>query len=251
MAGDDERRGAEGVGRAGEGADVARAGRPVEDDDRTVRPRGVLEPGDAVVGHLDDGDQLGAVLAAAEPGVQLGGEEHPLAVGRRPEVVGPGGRRAVRAQQRPDGPALLDRAGDRADALHEELAAAVPLGAVGQQRLPLLEARVLAGDAEVGASRGGPGGRVVLGRGVVLLAELLARLGREPVAEDGAEGVVGLVLEAAREEPVALEAHRLAVEAGAVDARPVGARARLEGAREGQAALVVGRRAAGPCPRAA
>ncbi len=108
-----------------------------------------VEPGHPVVGHLDDGDELGAVLATAEPGVQLGGEEHALGVGAGPEVVGPGGRRTVRAQQGAYGPALLDRPGDRSDALHEELTAAVPLGAVGEERLPLLEAGVLAGDAEV------------------------------------------------------------------------------------------------------
>ena len=78
-----------------------------------------------------------------------GDEQHPLGVGRRPQVVGPGGGGAVGAQQGAHGPALLDGPGDRPDALHQELTVAVALGAVGQQRLPLLEARVLPGDPQL------------------------------------------------------------------------------------------------------
>ena len=47
------------------------------------------------------------------------------------------------------------------------------------------------------------------------LLEALAGLGRQPVAEHGAVGVVGLVLQAAREQAVAAELDRLAVEPGA------------------------------------
>ena len=50
-----------------------------------------------------------------------------------------------------------------------------------------------------------PVGGVAVGGLVVRLLELLAPAGREPVAEDGAVGVVGLVLEGAREQPVAAE----------------------------------------------
>ena len=73
----------------------------------------------------------------------------------------------------------------------------------------------------------------------MLLGELLAGLGGDAVAEDGAVGVVGLVLEAAREQAVALEVDRLAVEAEAVDGGPVGPAAVDEGAGEGEAALQV------------
>ena len=50
-----------------------------------------------------------------------------------------------------------------------------------------------------------PPRREVVGHLGLRLVELLAGLGREPVGEDGADGVVGLVLEAPREQPVSLE----------------------------------------------
>ena len=67
---------------------------------------------------------------------------------------------------------------------------------------------------------------------------LLRCLGRQPVAEDGALGVVGLVLEAAGQQPVAAELDGLAVQAGAGDRGEVRPRALDERARVGQAALV-------------
>ena len=88
-----------------------------------------------------------------------------------------------------------------------------------------------------GHPRGAVGG-IVLDRLVVLLLELLAELGREPVAEDRAQGVVGLVLEAAGEQAVAGEGDRLPGEPGAGDRGDVGSRALHERARERQAALV-------------
>ena len=83
--------------------------------------------------------------------------------------------------------------------------------------------RVDAAAPEVGADRPLP--RVVLGRGLHLLAQLLARPVVEPVAEDRAQGVVGLVLEAPGEQAVALVGDVLAVEALAGDPRARSGRA--------------------------
>ncbi len=85
---------------------------------------------------------------------------------------------------------------------------------------------------------GRPPRREVVGHLGLRLVELLAGLGREPVGEDGAEGVVGLVLEAPREQAVSLEGHRRPVDAGARHPGAVGPGAVDEGAGEGQAALL-------------
>src|SRR3954454_3823753 len=84
-----------------------------------------------------------------------------------------------------------------------------------------------------------PLGGVVVGRLVVRLLELLAPAVRQPVAEDGAAGVVGLVLEGTSQQAVAAELDRLTVEAEALDGREVrtGQRDVRPGQRE--AALVV------------
>ena len=59
----------------------------------------------------------------------------------------------------------------------------------------------------------------------MLLVELLARPLGQAVAEDGAEQVVGLVLEAACQQAGAGELDRLAVLVDAADVRVVGPRA--------------------------
>src|SRR5262249_4312885 len=46
---------------------------------------------------------------------------------------------AGRVQQRRQRPAVLDGQRDGSDAVHQELAGALPLGPVAEQRLPLLE----------------------------------------------------------------------------------------------------------------
>ncbi len=93
--------------------------------------------------------------------------------------------------------------------------------------------RVLAGD---GTYRPLPG--IVLGRVLHLLAQLLARPVVEPVAEHGAVGVVGLVLEAAGEQPAPLVGDVLPVQPLPDDPGVVGPGAVDEGARVGQAALL-------------
>ena len=80
------------------------------------------------------------------------------------------------------------------------------------------------------------------------LAQPLAGLRRQPVAEDGAEGVVGLVLEAAGQQPVPAELDRLAVQAGAGDRRAsrAGRTRRTRRGRTGSPRRP--RRGCGPCP---
>ena len=143
VAGDDEAAGAERVGRAGDGADVPGAGGAVQGDHERVRG----EPAQVVLGDRDDGDQLGGLVLAAELGEQRRGEDHPLGArqGRLagvPEVGRPGRASVpVVAEQGADRPAVLHRGRDRPDPLDQELAEAMALGAVVQQRLPLLEPR--------------------------------------------------------------------------------------------------------------
>src|SRR6476659_2670356 len=63
-----------------------------------------------------------------------------------------------------------------------------------------------------GSGDGGPVGGIGVGGLVVGLLELLSPAGREPVPEDRAAGVVGLVLEGARQQAVPGEPDGLAVE---------------------------------------
>ena len=93
--------------------------------------------------------------------------------------------------------------------------------------------------------------RVVLGRGLHLLAQLLARPVVQPVAEHRAEGVVGLVLQAAGEQAAALVGDVLA--RPGPGRRPGRGRAgRTRRTRPGRTGSPPRRRrAGGPCPRAA
>ena len=87
---------------------------------------------------------------------------------------------------------------------------------------------------------GGPARREVLCRPIVLLRKLLPIPVTDPVTEDRAEGVVGLVLQAPGQQsgPGKLEWSRPARSVPATDAA-VGSGALDEGTREGQAALFV------------
>ncbi len=87
-------------------------------------------------------------------------------------------------------------------------------------------------------SVGGPAGWVLLGGVVVLLGQLLHRPPVEPVAEDASLAVVGLVLQAAREQTVAGVADRRTVEPDPLDLGPVRPGAGDEPARVGETALV-------------
>ncbi len=93
-----------------------------------------------------------------------------------------------------------------------------------------------AGVGSCGADRPLP--RVVLGRVLHLLAQLLARPVVEPVAEHRAEGVVGLVLEAAGEQAAALVGDVLARRGPGRHLRVVGPGAVDERTRVGEAALL-------------
>ena len=78
----------------------------------------------------------------------------------------------------------------------------------------------------------------MVGELVVLLVERLARPFGQPITEDGAEQMVGLVLEAARQQTGAGELDGLAVLVDAADVRLVGPRALDIGTGQRQAALV-------------
>ena len=233
--------GAERVGRAGDGPDVAGSGRPVEDHDQ----RGVRESRQ-VVGRLrHDRDQLGRVLALTELGQELGGQDHALclrecALVRLPEPSGPPGPpRPVVAEQGPDRPAVLDRGRDRPDTLHEELAEPVPLGAVVEQRVPLLEARVARTDPHgpTLTAAGHPIGKSSAALSWALASLLRALVGRRsPNTVPSVWSVSCWRQRASRPSPV--NSTGSPVETGARDGREVRARALDERAGVGEAALV-------------
>ncbi len=77
--------------------------------------------------------------------------------------------------------------------------------------------------------------RIAVGRGLHLLAQLLAGAVVQPVTEHRAVGVVGLVLQAARQQAAALVGDVGPLQVGADHAGVVGPRALHEGARVGQA----------------
>ena len=91
---------------------------------------------------------------------------------------------------------------------------------------------------DAGLEADGPLGWVVVGVRLHLLAQLLAGAVADPVAEDAPLGVVGLVLQAPREQAVPLVGDVAALEVLAADPGVVGARALHERPREGQAPLV-------------
>ena len=152
---------------------------------------------------------------------------------------------------RPSGSRIPMRAG--IDSLNVAAAAAVACYALAPRVAP--RARVLVvvvlvvGRPE--PRRDGPVGGIARREVVVLLAQLLAGPSREPVAEDGAVEVVGLVLQAAGEQPVAVDLDRVAVDVlPAADRRGRGGRAsRTRPGRTGSPRRR--RRGCGPCPPAA
>ena len=123
---------------------------PVEDDDERVRGRG--DPVEPVLGELDDGDQLRRVLVlAAQLAEQVGSEGDDLAVrtvcdGGEHLPRPAGGRSRLVVQEGPDPPPVLDRERDRSYALDDEGPGPMPLGAIRQERLPLLVGGVPGGD---------------------------------------------------------------------------------------------------------
>src|ERR1700678_520512 len=148
MPGDDEARGAEGVGRPDQRADVAGSIRTVEGQaEKGVRD---VHPPEVVRRYFRDGHQLrrlGGLLPQFRD--QFRGHRDPLGLPgvqdvRRPAGQGPPGIVDQRVQR----PAALDREGDRTDPLDEELAGPLSLVPVGQQRLPLLKRRVPSGNLD-------------------------------------------------------------------------------------------------------
>jgi hypothetical protein len=139
VAGHDDPVRAEGVGRADDAADVARAGRAVEQ--HAEEARAGRDPVQVVRWHLDHGDQLrGTRFLLAEVGQQAGG--HGDLEGGHVAQQGPRPGRQLAfgvVEQRAERPAELGRQRDRPDALDQELAVSLALGAVAEQRFPLLE----------------------------------------------------------------------------------------------------------------
>ena len=163
VAGHDDPVRAEGVGRADDAADVARAGRAVQQDAEEARSG--RDPVQVVRWHLDHGDQLRrARVLLAEFGQQAG--RHGDLEGGHVAQHGPrpARQRALGVvEQRAERPAELGRQRDRPDALDQELAVPLALAPVAEQRLPLLEPGVPRRDPKHPVSPGrrpaGRGGR--------------------------------------------------------------------------------------------
>src|ERR1700722_2223097 len=150
VPGDDDPGRAEGIGRPDQGADVARARRAVEHHGQQARPG--RDAAQLVARQRDDGQQLrGTVVLAAQLGHELGRHRDRRDAGRLLRLARPPGQLDVRVvQQLPDRPAVRDRERDGPDALDHELAAALALGPVAQQRRPFLEPRAAARDPHAG-----------------------------------------------------------------------------------------------------
>ena len=148
VTGHDDAVRAEGVGRADDAADVARAGRAVQHHAEEVRPG--PDPVQVVVWHPDHRDQFGrARFFLAEFGQQVGRHRdleggHVAQHGPRP-----GRQRALGVvEQRAERPAELGRQRDRAHALDQELPVPLALGPIAEQRFELLEPGVPRPDPE-------------------------------------------------------------------------------------------------------
>ena len=117
----------------------------VEDDREQFRAD--RNPGEVVVGQRHNGKQFRrCVRLLAELVHQLGRHRDLRRGDGVQRLPRPPGRRRVRVvQQSPDRPPVTQRQRDRPHALDDELAAALPLGPVVQQRGPLLEPGVAAG----------------------------------------------------------------------------------------------------------
>ena len=110
----------------------------------TSRSGRVGDPVEPVLGQADDGDQLlrrpSRRARAAAP------SDSTASSWPRSRLLGPPGPRPAGVQEDADLPAVLDGQRDRPYALDQELAGPLPLGPVGQQRLPLLEGGVAGAD---------------------------------------------------------------------------------------------------------
>jgi hypothetical protein len=148
VAGDDHAVGAERVGGTDERADVAGRGGPVEHHHQSVVAQ--RDPAQVVGGERDHGEQfrwLVGLLAELREEFR----RHRDGVGPGKCLPGPPREIAsVGVQQRADGPAVFDRQVYRTHTVHHEFSRALPLGATGEQRLPLLERGISGTDAPHG-----------------------------------------------------------------------------------------------------